>query len=95
MTDRLPDDEVAGIVGWAVSMRTVFAAIPHASEWLRKQARRGRKGGVRSGKARREATAIRDAEIVQAVELGESLRAVAMAYGLTHEGVRYIVGRGA
>ena len=90
MDDRLPDDEVAGIVGWAVSMRSIFKAMPHSAEWLRKQARRGRKGG----KARRVGTASRDAEIVGAVERGESLRAVAMAYGLTHEGVRYIVGRG-
>ena len=94
MTDRLPDDEVAGIVGWAVSMRPVFRSMPHTSEWIWKQARRGRKGGVRSGKVRREATASRDAEIVGAVERGESMRAVASAYGLTHEGVRYIVGRG-
>ena len=46
MRHRLPDDEVAGVVGWAVSMRVVFAAMTHTSEWIRKQARRGRKGGV-------------------------------------------------
>ena len=49
MTDRLPDDEVAGIVGWAVSMRPVFRAMTHTSEWIRKQTRRGKL----SGKARR------------------------------------------
>ena len=58
------------------------------------QTRRGALGGVRSGQVRREGTAGRDAEIVGAVARGESLRAVAMAYGLTHAGVGYIVGRG-
>ena len=91
MTDRLPDDEVAGIVGWAVSMRPVFRSMPHTSEWIRKQTRRGKL----SGKARREATASRDAAIVGTVERGESMRAVAMAHGLTDGAVRHIVGRGA
>ena len=50
--------------------------------------------GTWSGKARRLATASRDAAIIQAVEGGSSLRATASAYGLTHEGVRYIVCRG-
>lgn len=58
------------------------------------QTRRGALGGVRSGQVRREATANCDAEIVGAVERGESMRSVARAYGLTHVGVRYIVGRG-
>ena len=91
MTDRLPDDEVAGIVGWAVSMRPVFRAMTHTSEWIRKQTRRGKL----SGKARREATASRDTAIVGAVERGESMRAVAMAHGLTDGAVRHIVGRDA
>ena len=89
MHDRLPDDEVAGIVGWAVSMRPVFLAMPHSAEWLRKQARRGRKGG----KARRVGTASRDAKIVAAVDRGESLRAVAMAYGLALSTVHHIARR--
>ena len=50
--------------------------------------------GTWSGQARRRATAVRDAAIIQAVERGSSLRATASAYGLTHEGVRYIVCRG-
>ena len=49
--------------------------------------------GKLSGKARRLATAGRDAEIVAAVARGESMRAVARSYGLTHKGVGYIVGR--
>ena len=50
--------------------------------------------GKRSGKARRLATAGRDAEIVAAVERGESMRAVARSYGLTEGAVRHIVARG-
>ena len=50
--------------------------------------------GKRSGAARRKGTAQRDAEIVAAVERGESMRAVGRAYGLTEGAVRHIVGRG-
>ena len=54
------------------------------------QSRRGK----RSGKARREATAARDAEIVGAVAGGASMRKVAGMYGLTAGAVHYVVRRG-
>ena len=50
--------------------------------------------GKLSGKARRLATAGRDAEIVGAVERGESMRAVAGAHGLTARAVHHIARRG-
>ena len=45
MTQRLPEEEVGGIVGWAVSMRPIFHAMAHTPKWIQKQARRGRLGG--------------------------------------------------
>ena len=50
--------------------------------------------GKRSGKARRERVAERDAEIVQAVAGGASMRKVAGMYGLTAGAVHYVVRRG-
>ena len=49
MRARLPDDEVAGIVGWAVFMRPIFKAMPNTREWRAQQARRGRLGGRKGG----------------------------------------------
>ena len=57
------------------------------------QARRGAIGGRRSGAARREAKAARDAEIVGAVSRGESQAAIAAAFGVSQQTVSYIVGR--
>ena len=51
------------------------------------QAARGRK----SGEVRRRRTAERDAEIVRRVLAGESMRAVARAFGLWESAVRYVV----
>ena len=62
----------------------------HDSENQRK---RGVKGGLASGKARRDRNAERDTAIVEAVTAGHSLRAVARKWGLSAEGVRYLVGR--
>ena len=50
--------------------------------------------GHRSGQVRRLATAVRDAEIVEAVERGEAMRAVADAHGLTARAVHHIARRG-
>ena len=50
--------------------------------------------GKRSGAARRERTAERDAAIVRAIQGGQSMRAVARAYGLSDFAVRHIVKRG-
>lgn len=50
--------------------------------------------GKRSGKARRERVAERDASIVQAVAGGASMRKVAGMYGLTVGAVHYVVRRG-
>ena len=55
---RLPEDEVAGIVGWAVSMRPIFQTMANASQWLATQASRGRAGGLASGVSRRKGTPI-------------------------------------
>lgn len=52
-----------------------------------------RRRGVKSGKVRRARNAERDAAIVAAVEAGQSMRAVAREYGLTHQAVMKIVGR--
>ena len=46
MDNRLPEDEVAGIVGWCVSMRPLFRAMPHTPQWLATQAARGKRGGL-------------------------------------------------
>ena len=53
MTHRLPEQEVALIVGWAVSMRPIFWAMPHTPGWVARQAVRGRHGGTQSGIVRR------------------------------------------
>ena len=46
------------------------------------QSCRGKKGGKKSGKARRAKTAERDTAIIQAVQAGQSMRAVGREYGL-------------
>ena len=58
------------------------------------QSCRGKKGGRKSGEARRERTAERDAAIVQAVQRGESIHGVAREYGLNRYAIRYILKRG-
>ena len=50
--------------------------------------------GIKSGAARRKLTHERDKAIIQAVNEGRSLRAVGMEYGLSAEGVRWIILRG-
>ena len=54
----------------------------------------GRARGIKSGAARRKLTEDRDRAIVQAVEGGRSLRDVGREYGLSAEGVRWILRRG-
>ena len=55
------------------------------------QARRG----IKSGMVRRRAVVDRDRAIVAAVLAGQTMRAVAMEYGVDHETVRYILARDA
>lgn len=87
----LGDRELGGIVK---SIRRIQAKNLQSGQTQRTfsslQAARGRK----LGQARRERTAARDAAIVAAVQAGESMRAVARRYGLTHPGVRKIIHRG-
>ena len=52
-----------------------------------------RRRGVKSGKVRRARNAERNVSIVAAVKSGQSLRAVAREWGLSAEGVRYVVSR--
>ena len=59
------------------------------------QSWRGTWGGRASGASRRRATQARDRAIIQAVERGESMRAVAAEHGITEGSVRWIVARGA
>ena len=52
-----------------------------------------RRRGVKSGKVRRARNAERDRTIVAAVQDGQSMRAVAKEYGLTHRAVRLVLNR--
>ena len=52
----------------------------HRPDWLARQAERGHRGGLASGRARRLDNADRDAEIAAAVASGESMRSVARAF---------------
>ena len=62
--------------------------------WAAKQARRGKIGGLASGKARRAGNAERDAEIVRLATVGKATqRAIADRYGLTQQAVSLIVKR--
>ena len=54
----------------------------------------GQERGIRSGKARRKRNEDRDRAIIQAVDKGRSLRDVGREFGLTAEGVRWIIRRG-
>ncbi len=60
---------------------------------MNKMARR--EAGLSSGRARRRATAQRDARIIQAIQAGQSMRSVARAHGLTRQAVRHILRRDA
>ena len=52
-----------------------------------------RRRGMKSGRARRRRTAERDVAIVEAVEAGQPMRAVAKAHGLSVSTVHHIVNR--
>ena len=52
------------------------------------------RGGKKSGEARRAKTAERDTAIIQAIQAGQSMRAVGRVYGLDESSVRHIVKRG-
>ena len=54
----------------------------------------GQERGIRSGKSRRKRNEDRDRAIIQAVDKGRSLRDVGREFGLTAEGVRWIIRRG-
>ena len=54
-----------------------------------------RSGGKKSGQARRAKTAERDTAIIQAIQAGQSMRAVGRVYGLDESSVRHIIKRGA
>ena len=60
----------------------------------RSQSWKGKRGGVKSGVARRKRTAGRDAGIIRAVLGGQSMRSVAQEYGVRLFTVQHIVGRG-
>ena len=86
--------EVAGIV------RSVYKRHQrklHTGEQQRTfsfiQAARGRKGGRVSGAKRRAATLDRDAEIVAAYAEGQTHKSIADRYGLTKQGITYILRR--
>ena len=53
----------------------------------------GRERGIRSGKARRKRNEDRDRAIIQAVDKGRSLRDVGREFGLSLNGVQWIVKR--
>lgn len=57
------------------------------------QSRRGKKGGRRSGEARRAKTVERDTAIIQAVQAGQSMRSVGRQFGLYHRAVQNIMAR--
>lgn len=62
--------------------------------WARKQARRGKAGGLASGTSRRARNAERDAEIVRLATAGKATqRAIAGRYGISQQAVSLIVKR--
>ena len=85
----LPDSEVAGIAASVERYRKNWSYYTPTQRTLW-----GRARGIKSGAARRKLTADRDKTIVQAVSEGRSLRDVAGEYGLSAEGVRWIILRG-
>ena len=88
---RLGESELRGIVRSVERYRDVWEANGfHRPSWIAKQAARGRL----SGATRREAVRDRDHDIIAARATGASLRAIAADFGLTPEGVRYILNRG-
>ena len=81
MRDRLPDDEVAGLVGWAVSMRPIFKAMPHSAAWRAQQARRGRHGGLASKGGGRPRKWASEAERLRAYRAAHTVRKQANGRG--------------
>ena len=88
----LPADEVRGIAKSVERYRTRWKA---RGQFYTPDQRTlwGQTRGVRSGQARRKRTADRDAAILEAIQSGRSLRDVGAEFGLTAEGVRWIVRR--
>ena len=88
-----PEGEAVGVLSWALATRGRMQAQPHSPGFLATQSRRGERGGVVSGGARRTATAQRDAVIVAAVVAGRSMRSAAREHGLSDGAVRLILKR--
>ena len=90
----LGDVELRGIARSVERYRKRWGANGwHQPAFLERQAHRGRRGGKASGKARRERHQARDADILQAIGDGMSMRAVARQFGLSEGAVRHIAKR--
>lgn len=91
---RLPTNEIRATARSVERYRRRWEAAGwHRPAWIESRRRRGRRGGIESGIARRQRTQERDSAIVTAIEKGQSTRAIAKLHGLTHKGVAYIVAR--
>lgn len=97
---RLPLSEVAGVARSIERIRSRWAARAatdpkgwHRPDWLARCQDNGRKGGHASGKARRAATAPRDARIAAMASQGLSRRQIAARTGLSVGGVCYVLNR--
>lgn len=84
----LPAHEVVSTV------TSVFRYARRWTHWRRRLARAaGTRGGLRSGSARRSATAVRDSRILELRQDGLTLRAIAAEVGLSARGVGKVVNR--
>ena len=89
----LPHAEVAATARSVHGYRAKWKA---KSEYYTQEQRSlwGKARGIKSGKARRKLTHERDKAIIQAVESGRSLRDVGREFGLSKDGVHWILRRG-
>ena len=84
----LPDSEVRGILRSVYRYRVQWRARGHEPWWIARQSRLGRKGGARSGEARRAPVRERDLRIVVMLDAGLSQREVAAVVGVSRRTVR-------
>ena len=100
------NEEIGRLHGKAAMDQSEVAAIARSvdrkrREWIAKDSYYsseqrslwGRERGIRSGKARRKRNEDRDRAIIQAVDKGRSLRDVGREFGLSLNGVQWIVKR--
>ena len=93
LSHPLSAGELGGIVQSVMRYRARWCFRGHQQGFMFRQRRRGHRGGVASGVARRRAVADRDRAILEELHAGRGVRAVARAFGVSDGTVRHVRDR--